>query len=428
MTRRFLAGLLLAISCGLALAQPAPLQMVHTEGTAWKGADGKIVTLKGVNLGNWLINEFWMMGQGSHGIDDECKLEAVFDKRFGYPERERLMRLFRDNWMRSADWDRLAGFGVNLVRLPFIHSVIEDEQHPGQLRPDAWHYLDSAVAEAGKRGIYVVLDLHGAVGSQGWEHHSGCAGRNLYWSTPSYQQRTTWLWQQIAGRYKDNPTVLGYSLLNEPWGTSGADMAAVVGKLYAAVRAVDPNHVILLPGHNKENITPYGDPAAAGMRNVALEMHFYPGHFGWGEPNLAVHRDWLECRAGPKHGVCEWDQRLRALNTAFFVGEMQPWAGQGVEQGGQVARASFDTYARLGWATAAWSYKIATNKGGHGKGNWGMVTNADGALIPALDFTTAPLADIEKLFRLYGDAPYESHPALLRWMTSPTPPNVFSGH
>jgi endoglucanase len=402
-----------------------PGQMVRAEGVRWVRDDGAPLQLRGANLGNWLINEFWMMGQGGNGIGDECKLEAVLDRRFGYDERQRLMNLFRDNWMTKKDWDLLASFGVNLVRVPFIHTVVEDERHPGQLRPDAWRYLDQAVAEAGKRGIYVVLDLHGAAGSQGWEHHSGCAGRNQYWSKPEFQERTAWLWRQVAGRYRDNPVVAGYSLLNEPWGTDPDNLALEIRKLYAAVRAVDPKHTIILPGHNTGGIAGYGKPREQGMRNVAFEIHPYPGHFGWGKPAADVHRGWLRC-TDPRHDtVCAWDQRIRALDTPLFIGEMQPWAGMGLEQGGQVARASFDTYAKLGWAATAWSYKYVSNDGGHGKGTWGMVTNAAGERVPAVDFNTASLAGIEALFRRFGSLRYEPHEALRRWMTSAQAPDPF---
>jgi endoglucanase len=403
-------------------------QMIHAQGAKWVTADGTEVHLKGANIGNWLINEFWMMGQGSNGIDTQCKLEAVLDKRFGYAERDRLFKLFRDNWMTPADWDQLAQFGVNVVRLPFIHTLVEDERHPGSLRADAWHYLDDAIAQAERRGIYVILDLHGAAGGQAGEkeQHDGCLGPAALWTTPAYQDRTVWLWQQVAARYKDRPAVAGYSLLNEPWGTDPATLAAFVGKLYTAVRAVDPNHVAILPGHSS-GIGAYGDPASKGMTNVAFEMHFYPGLFGWGAIGPAVHRDWLLCNAAKTTGVCEWDKRIQGLRTPFLVGETQPWASMGLETGAQVTRATFDTYAKLGWATTAWAYKYASNAGGHGTGTWGMVTNAAGDTIPALDFNTASLADIENLFKRYGSVRYEPHRPLRDWMTSSNAPDPFAG-
>ena len=39
--------------------------------------------LKGANLGNWLLLEFWMMGQSTEEVDDQCTLEEIFVDRFG---------------------------------------------------------------------------------------------------------------------------------------------------------------------------------------------------------------------------------------------------------------------------------------------------------------------------------------------------------
>ena len=401
-------------------AERPPLSMLHTQDGEWRDADGKPVALKGVNLGNWLILEFWIMGQRSAAMDDQCSLQSTFDKRFGYAERQRLMQVFKDSWITERDWDLLPSFGLNLVRLPFIWSVIEDEKRPFHLRADAWKYLDAAIDQAEKRGLYVFLDLHGAVGSQGHEHHSGCAGKNLYWSTPEYQERTVWLWQQIATRYKDRAAVAGYSLLNEPWGTDAVDMARVLKNLHAKVRAIDTNHVIIFPGHSS-GIDSYGNLQAQGMRNVAFEMHFYPGHFGWDKPGRDVHRKWLQCEPEGS-GSCEWRARLKAQNATLFVGEFQPWADMDLELGGQITRASYDTYARYGWASAAWSYKLLSNEGGQGAGNWGMVTNQKGAKLPALDFATAPLAAIENLFLAFATVPYEPHAAVQKWMQSKQAP------
>jgi len=424
---RKLAGWLLAGALATAAAQAAPLTMLHTEGTRWLGADGQPVTLKGVNLGNWLMQEFWMMGQGSAGIDDQCKLEAALDRRFGYEERQRLYSLYRDNWISTRDWDMLPRFGLNLVRLPFIYSVVEDEKNPRHLRADAWRYLDDAIAQAEQRGVYVILDLHGAVGSQGWEHHSGCANKNLYWKTQEYQDRTIWLWQQIAMRYKDRAAVAGYSILNEPWGTTPENLAATMLPLYRAIREVDPNHVIILPGHSA-GFDAYGKPADQGMVNVAIEMHPYPGHFGWGKPGAKVHGDWLLCRPGgkgSKDGMCAWQDKLARADAAFFIGEFQPWALMGAELGGQVTRATYDAYAAAGWPATAWTYKLVTNQGGQGKGTWGLVTNAPDSKVSSLDFNKASLAEIEALFRRFGSMHYEPQQAVMKWMQSPVPPAPF---
>lgn len=351
--------------------------MLKTDGTKWVDADGKQVLLKGTNLGNWLVQEFWMMDQGGNGVTDQCTLEAKLAERFGYEEKERLIKLFRDSWMTERDWDQLKVFGFNVVRLPILWSVIEDERKPKTLRADAWKYLDWSIAEAKKRGMYVILDLHGAAGGQTPNDHTGCAGQNKYWTDADAQERTRWLWQQIATRYKDEPVVAAYDPLNEPWGSTADAMVTRIEDLYKTIRAIDPRHIVLLPSHYG-SIDAYGDPAAKGFTNVAFELHPYPGLFG-DRPDdtpYMVHRDWLLCGPTGATGVCAYDKQLSGLKIPLLMGEFQPWQGAGVDLGGQIGRATYDTYASYGWASTSWSYKVVSAAGGTGNGTWGMVTNA----------------------------------------------------
>lgn len=352
------------------------LTMLKTDGTKWVKASGRQVHLKGTNLGNWLVQEFWMMGQGGNGVHDQCTLGTELTERFGYDEKERLIKLFRDNWIKERDWDQMQAFGFNVVRLPILWSVIEDEKNPKTLRDDAWHYIDWSIAEAKKRGIYVILDLHGALGGQTPNDHTGCSGQNQYWTNSEYQDRTKWLWEQIATRYKDEPVVAAYDPLNEPWGSTAEDMAERVLELYETIRAIDDKHIIMLHSHYGD-IDVYGDPTAQGLTNVAFELHPYPGLFG-DRPNdthYDIHRDWLTCGQSGTEGVCGWNTKLTELQTPMLMGEFQPWQGAGLELGGKIGRATYDTFAGYDWASTSWSYKLVTIAGGQGNGLWGMVTN-----------------------------------------------------
>jgi glucan 1,3-beta-glucosidase len=356
------------------------LSALSTNGTQWVNAEGEQVLLKGTNLGNWLISEFWMMNQTANTVTiDQCTLEATLDERFGFDERERLLDIYRDNWISDRDWDVMEAYGLNVIRLPFIWNLIEDENNPRTLRDDAWQYIDYAIEEAEERGMYIILDLHGAVGAQGFEHHSGCANQNLYWSTPEFQERTLWLWEQIATRYQNNGTVAAYGLLNEPWGTTPENLADEMIELYQNLRNTDSEKIIILPGHSA-GIDAYGSPSDFNGHNVAFEMHFYPGIFGWGETNYETHRDWLTCGETGTSGMCEWEARLATLASPFLIGEFQPWANLGYEFGGDNARATYDRFAQAGWAATNWAYKVLTANGGHGAGTWGMVTNQESAL------------------------------------------------
>ncbi|MCS5595095.1 MAG: carbohydrate-binding protein, partial [Porticoccaceae bacterium] len=371
-----------------AFAEPAPREetfsKLRADGTMWVNEQNEKVSLRGINLGNWLMMEMWMFGGeeifGS-GIDDQCSFEDALENRFGESEKDRIFKLHRDSWITERDWDVMENADFNLVRIPFPYDLIEDDDNPMTLKSDAWDYLDWAIAEAKKREMYVVLDLHGAAGRQGWEHHSGCGGLNQLWDSDSFRERTVWLWEKIAEKYSDEDAVAGYGVLNEPWGASPATMKDFVIELYDAVRRFDDDHIVILPGHSEGGgINEYGDPLDLGMENVAFEMHFYPGIFGWGDIGYDVHRDWLTCGPMGDSGVCSWASRLRDVYTPILIGEMQSWTSLG-EFGGEVTRATFDRYNELNWATTAWSLKTVSGAGGLGAGPWGLMTNPGDQLL-----------------------------------------------
>jgi endoglucanase len=412
---------------------PPGLSLVQQDGAAWVDESGAPVRLRGLNLGNWFQLEFWMMGSSmtysGGGIGDQCTLEGILTTRFGYAEKERLMGIYRDSWMTARDWDNLAALGINVVRVPFMYNLVEDETNPFNLRPDAFVYLDRAVDEAEQRGLYTVLDLHGAVGSQGWEHHSGCANRNELWGSTEYRDRTRWLWEQLAEHYRGRSAIAAYGLLNEPWGTTPEDLAAFSWELFDAVRAVDEAHVIVLPGHS-QGVWAYGDPSTRpNTDNVALEMHFYPGFFTWREndPVRDVHNQWLQCNVPASvtdwtaQDVCEWDERMRGINTAFLIGELQPWAGTG-SAGGVMTRRHFDVYNMYGWAATAWAYKTVSRWGHDGSvasWPWGVVTNSsDGGTYSDINIETASIQDIETYFSGFAELGLITHPDVLQTMNS----------
>ncbi|HEY0063038.1 MAG TPA: carbohydrate-binding protein [Telluria sp.] len=402
---------------------------IRQNGAFWVDTAGKRVDLRGVNLGNWLQLEFWMMNQNmsnsSGVINDQCTLESTLSARFGQPEKERLMGAFRDSWITARDFDLIKSMGMNVVRVPFNYALIEDETRPYTLRADAWKHLDFAINEAEKRGMYVILDLHGAVGGQAGagEQHDGCVGAAQMWTNNTYRDRTKWLWDMVASRYRGRTAVAAYDLLNEPWGTDAGTMAAFAYELFNVVRAKDPEHVIILPGHNS-GIDAYGNPNTRGLSNVALGMHFYPGLWGWNEVQGAqaqanVHANWLHCNASGSGESCDWNARVTGLNTPFIIGEFQPWALTGA-YAGQVTRKTYDIYNQYGWAGTSWAYKTVSYPGSNGDTSswgWGMVTNSsNGGAMGSIDVSRASSAQIESFFRSFASQALVRNESVAYWM------------
>jgi endoglucanase len=405
------------------------LPAIRQSGKYWVDAAGNRVNLRGVNLGNWLAMEFWMLGQSistnSGAIPDQCTLENSLASRFGSVEKDRLLSVYRDSYITTRDFDLMQGMGMNVVRVPFLWSVVENDAAPYTLRADAWKYLDFAVNEAEKRGMYVILDLHGAVGgaAEASQQHDGCVGPAAMWGNATYKDRTKWLWDMIASHYNGRTAVAAYDLLNEPWGTDANTLATFAYELFDTVRAKDPNHVIILPGHNS-GIDAYGNPNTRGLTNVAFWMHFYPGLWGWSEVSGAqaqatMYGDWLQCGTGDTRDVCHWDTKLTGLNTPFLVGEFQPWTLLGT-YGGQMTRHAYDIFNMLGWGGTNWAYKTTSpggSDGSTGSWGWGMVTNSSsGGTYGSLNVSTATNAAIEAYFRGFATQALVRNESIAGWM------------
>jgi hypothetical protein len=53
----------------------------------------------------------------------------------------------------------------------------------------------------------------------------------------------------LASRYRDEPAVGGYNLLNEPGDPTGKTVKSFYDRTVAAIREVDSRHIILLDGN-----------------------------------------------------------------------------------------------------------------------------------------------------------------------------------
>lgn len=118
----------------------------------------------------------------------------------------------------AAIISRIKALGFNCIRLPFSNQLVE--QNPivtGHLaaNPDlqglhALDVMDRIVVAAGAAGLKIILDdQRSSVGTQ--------PERNGLWYTPQYPE-SAWIhdWQTLATRYKDDATVVGVDLRNEP--------------------------------------------------------------------------------------------------------------------------------------------------------------------------------------------------------------------
>lgn len=92
--------------------------------------------------------------------------------------------------------------------------------------------------------------MHTVPGGQNPDWHSdNPSNYAAFWDHKDHQDRTIWLWEKIAERYRDNEWVAGYNPINEPCDAEHYRLPAFYDRLEPAIRQVDPYHILWLDGN-----------------------------------------------------------------------------------------------------------------------------------------------------------------------------------
>ncbi|KAF9454195.1 glycoside hydrolase family 5 protein [Macrolepiota fuliginosa MF-IS2] len=189
--------------------------------------------VRGVNLGGWLVLEPWITpsifdNTGDSRVVDEWTFGQFVDQA----EATSVLTNHWNTWVTENDFVQIAAAGLNHVRIPIGYWAFDvasgEPYHQGQLP-----YLQKAVTWAQNHGLKVIVDLHGAPGSQNGFDNSGQKKPFPEWHTRSdYISRTDAIIKTIASMYKDMTDVVSViAPLNEPAGFDG-DAVLSVTKQY----------------------------------------------------------------------------------------------------------------------------------------------------------------------------------------------------
>ena len=297
-------------SAPLTISQPvqAPL---HTDGTRIRDQQGRSVLLRGVNIsGDSKVPPFMPLTDASM-------------------------------------LDPLPGWGINTLRLLFTWEAFE--QQPCQYSDSYLDYYQQVVRWAEERGLYVIVDFHQDAysrysidgcgeGFPEWAVYSGisrhepdngeaCEG----WGTKmifDLSHHDTWhhfhadsegarsryiaMTQQVAARLSGHANIIGYELINEPWGND-EELAALFRDVGNAIRAQHPSAMLFVPPHalmssgmGSNNI------AKPEFANFVYSPHFYDAF-------VILFKSWLG--TDPTAALNGFAEKARAWNVPLLLGE-----------------------------------------------------------------------------------------------------------
>jgi len=257
-------------------------QNIRALGTTIVDENQDEVLLRGVGLGGWMLQEGYMMNSNG-GADTQHEFKEKLNLLVGADNTNQFYQNWLDNFVTEADINAIADWGFNSVRVALHYNLltlpIEEEPVEGE---NTWleagfERIDELMNWCTANNIYLILDLHAAPGGQGSDSAISDydPDKPSLWESELNRDKTVALWGQLADRYKDEPWMGGYGLLNEVnwWPLDGSVLRAFYIETTQAIRAVDQDHIIFIGGNSWSNdfsgLTPPWDS------NLVYEFHKY---------------------------------------------------------------------------------------------------------------------------------------------------------
>jgi len=294
----WLGIILLSLAPSVAAAQT---RFIGTRGKELVSPDGKPLLLKGINLGNWLLPEGYMFKFKT--ANSPRLIQATINELVGEDEAQQFWKTYRDNYITRADIHFIKQSGFNSVRVPFSYRLFVSDTTVPRLEGPGYELLDRVVDWCRSEGLYVILDMHAAPGGQTGDNIDDSWGYPFLFESNKSQELMLNLWRKIAARYQDQPTVIGYDLLNEPIAhyfdsaSLNPKLEPLYRKIVSGIREVDRNHIIFLGGAQWDtNFKVFGPPFD---RKLVYTFHKY-----WMTVNQDAIQEYLNFR--DKYNVPIW--------------------------------------------------------------------------------------------------------------------------
>ena len=319
--------LMLAAPAMRAQALPADPSTIHTQGMRFLDAAGREIILRGANTG------------GRSKLPPFIPFEPV-------PNFDSALNQYADG---------VQALGFNVVRLLIIYEAAEPQR--GKYDKEYLKKYDRMVAAFGSRGIRVIVDAHQDLfsrrfcgdGFPDWTlpekyrslpQHADCKNWGLrdftwpvtdtleqFWSNRGgVQDNYIAFFKMLAERYQDDPMVIGFEPINEPFpGSVGRlslgwfyknQLFPLYEKVGQAVQAVNPRYLIFADIVPLENI---GMWTSHRPRPALKNLVFAPHYYDFGTYGMVATSKFEQ--AFMHSGLARHQALQKAWDTPILVGE-----------------------------------------------------------------------------------------------------------
>jgi len=311
--------------------------------------------------------------------------EWGFTQKLGKARAATVLKQHWDTWVSQSDLQKLASHGITHLRVPVGYWIVSiDGNEP--FVPGGMEYLVRLLGWAHNLNLGVIVDLHGAPGSQNGHDNSGKDGP-IEWQQAGNVARTVSVLGNLTKQVMGYPAVVGIEVLNEPWTTSIGGpitfntLKDFYQRAYQAIRGTGFQGDIWIPDgwdNNQWN----GFMSPPNYNGVYLDVHLY--HCFGGDrdksdayanidytcqndkPMLAglTGRDWSI--------VGEWSNAVshppsgsdyNSFMSSFARSQWNAYGASGTESGSGASKGAFFWNFKIEHGDSAWSYLDGINAG-----------------------------------------------------------------
>ena len=233
------------------------------------------VLLNAINFGNWMVMEGYMMNSTNQATAQH-KWKQKLTTLIGSTNTATFYNAWLANHVTQADIIQVKNWGFNSVRLPLHYEYFVNAGTPDVWNNQGFTILDSVISWCATAGVYAIIDLHAAPGGQSNNDISDYDNtKPSLWESEANKTKTVELWKKLSERYKAEPWIAGYDLINEPaWNLPGGTaLRDIYGRLTNVIRGNSDNHILFIEGNWYSNdytgLTPAWDP------NMVYVFHKY---------------------------------------------------------------------------------------------------------------------------------------------------------
>ncbi|RXK37579.1 hypothetical protein M231_05121 [Tremella mesenterica] len=157
-----------------------------------------------------------------------------------------------NTWFQLSELEDIARVGLNTIRIQIGFWSVIPLQNGEPYLIGAYDYLKKAVQWASTLNLKVMIDLHGAPGSQNGFDNSGLRGTRQWFANTTNLDRTLTALQVLTHEFtqeKYNNTVLAIELINEPFPYTNDEvqfLQSFYTQAYQAVRTAQQANTVVV--------------------------------------------------------------------------------------------------------------------------------------------------------------------------------------